>query len=430
MLDLIGSMLLVLLPFFGKSSPELQPLPLLSWQDTSIFRIPTTGRDLISEAIIVDYLKNLASQGNNLEQQGIWVQSDWSKLADNRGKEPLAAASLTKVATTLAALGKWEANYQFETRIYSLGTINNGILTGDLIIEGSGDPLLVWEEAIALGNALNQLGIRQVSGNLVVTDKFYLNYRSEPKMAGKLFKQAVDRQLWQKEITQQYLQLPPLTPQPEVAIAGTVELSSQIPSRAKLLLRQKSLPLAEILRQMNIYSNNQMSEILANLLGGAAKVSQYAAQVTNIPQQEIQLVNGSGLGEDNRLSPRAVSQMLIATERLLRPHNLSVVDLFPVAGRDLVGTIQGRNIPQGTTVKTGTLDRVSALAGVIPTRDRGLVWFTIINNGSQVEDFRQQQDLLLNRLVQNWQLNDASFDIARQPDWYLGDPRRIFMMQY
>jgi len=40
------------------------------------------------------------------------------------------------------------------------------VLQGDLIITGSGDPFLVWEEVIALGNSLNQLGIKRVTGNL------------------------------------------------------------------------------------------------------------------------------------------------------------------------------------------------------------------------------------------------------------------------
>jgi D-alanyl-D-alanine carboxypeptidase/D-alanyl-D-alanine-endopeptidase (penicillin-binding protein 4) len=43
---------------------------------------------------------------------------------------------------------------------------------------------------------------------------------------------------------------------------------------------------------------------------------------------------------------------------------------------------------------------VSALAGVVPTRDRGLVWFAIINRGPQIGAFRQQQDKFLQRIVQ------------------------------
>ena len=56
------------------------------------------------------------------------------------------------------------------------------------------------------------------------------------------------------------------------------------------------------------------------------------------------------------------------------------MDFFPVAGRDRTGTMVDRNIPYGITVKTGTLWEVSALAGMIPTAERGPIWFAIINN--------------------------------------------------
>jgi D-alanyl-D-alanine carboxypeptidase/D-alanyl-D-alanine-endopeptidase (penicillin-binding protein 4) len=53
-------------------------------------------------------------------------------------------------------------------------------------------------------------------------------------------------------------------------------------------------------------------------------------------------------------------------------------------------------------VKTGTLDTVIALAGAIPTRDRGLVWFAIINRGTDWDSLRAQQDIFLQKLVQQW----------------------------
>ena len=187
-------------------------------------------------------------------------------------------------------------------------------------------------------------------------------------------------------------------------------------------MRHKSLSLGEILRQMNIYSNNYIAQMLADALGGAGEVISIAEGVASVSSGDISLINGSGLGEENRITPRAVCQMLIAIERLLKDDSLSVVGLFPVAGRDLVGTMKNRAIPLGTAIKTGTLNRVSALAGVIPTRDRGRIWFAIINGGSQTEYFRREQDRLLQRLADHWQLN--SLDFAYSSTSYLGDPLR------
>jgi serine-type D-Ala-D-Ala carboxypeptidase/endopeptidase (penicillin-binding protein 4) len=160
-------------------------------------------------------------------------------------------------------------------------------------------------------------------------------------------------------------------------------------------------------------------------------VAQSAARLANFPASEITLVNGSGLGEENKISPRAVCQMLMASDRLLQSsndlNNYSVADLFPTAGRDLVGTAKDRSLPTGTTIKTGTLDNVSALAGVIPTKSQDQVYFSIINYGRPAQSLRQQQDYLVNELVQPWQLEPNNFNLAnlaQDHNWDLGNPRR------
>ena len=410
-----------------QNNPDLKPLKLLLWDNSAIFQPPPQRSDRLGETIVEVYLQKLKLQGIDLERQGIWVQSDWVTPISNQGKTPLPAASLTKIATTLASLSRWGAKHQFVTKIYVTGEISAGVVTGDLIVEGSGDPFFVWEEAIAIANTLNQLSIREIRGNLLVTDKFYMNYQDRALKAGELFKQGLNRQLWQPQVNEQYLQMPLGTKQPEVAIASEVKAIAKVPSDARLLISHQSLPLAEILRQMNIYSNNKMAQILADLLGGAAVAGQTSAEIANFDPTEIELVNGSGLGEENRISPHAVVKMLMAIDRLLQEDSLSAADFFPTAGRDVVGTVQGRNLPTGTTIKTGTLNNVSALAGVIPTSDRGNVYFSIINYGSQVDNFRQQQDILLNQLAQTWQLMPNSFDLTRENKWYLGDPQRNFI---
>lgn len=403
---------------------NIQPLELFPWEQSAVFELPPSSQDLAAEAVVAAYLQDLTTAQFDARRQGIWVQSDWTTLGSNRGNIPLPAASLTKVATTLAALGKWGAKHQFTTDIYLTGEIVNGVVTGDLIIEGKGDPFFVWEEAIALGNALEDRGIKEVRGNLLVTDKFYMNYEERSLKSGELLKQALDRSRWQAEISKQYLQMPAGTKQPAVAIAGRIQAVNSISTDARLLIRHRSLPLAEILRQMNIYSNNKMAQILADLIGGADAVALSSAEIAGFPRAEIKLINGSGLGEENKISPRAVCQMLMAIDRLLVKDSLSAADLFPTAGRDLVGTVQDRSLPRGTTIKTGTLNNVSALAGVIPTSEGDRVYFSIINHGRQVNYFRQQQDRLLNKLVQSWQLVPNNLNFAEENNWYLGDPQR------
>ncbi|HTL89800.1 MAG TPA: D-alanyl-D-alanine carboxypeptidase, partial [Leptolyngbya sp.] len=118
---------------------------------------------------------------------------------------------------------------------------------------------------------------------------------------------------------------------------------------------------------------------------------------------ELRLVNGSGLGTENRISPHAACEMFAAIERTIHPLNLSIADFFPTAGIDREGTtLEDRSIPERSVVKTGTLNQVSALAGVFPTRDRGLVYFSVINHGTDILELRHQQDLLLQALQKAW----------------------------
>lgn len=353
---------------------------------------------------VQQYLQQLEAVGLLRANQGIWMQSGPMLLANNQGTEALPAASLTKVATSLAALKTWQPNHQFVTLVSATGPIVNGVLQGDLIIQGGGDPFFVWEEAFALGNSLNQMGIKRVSGNLIISGNFAMNYESDRQKAGQLLQQALNAATWSSAATAQYLTMPKNTPRPQVAIAGTVKVATP-PLKQILLLRHLSLPLSQIIKELNIYSNNEMAEMLAQNLGGAQVVQTLAANAASVPQAEIQLVNGSGLGVENRISARAVCAMFMALQQQLLPHNLSVADLFPVSGRDRTGTLETRHIPTATVIKTGTLNDVSALAGIMPTRDRGLVWFAVINRGTNLENLRTRQDQLLQNLVKRWRVS-------------------------
>ncbi|NJR60842.1 MAG: D-alanyl-D-alanine carboxypeptidase [Cyanobacteria bacterium CRU_2_1] len=325
-------------------------------------------------------------------------------LAEHLGTTPLSAASLTKIPTTLVALSQWGPEHQFETIVSTNGRVQSGVLQGNLVIQGGSDPLFVWEEAIALSNALNQLGIQRVTGDLIITGDFAMNFETNPITAGNLLKQGLDTNLWTAEIEAQYQQMAPNTPRPQVAIEGTVRVATASDADRSVtpLIRHQSLPMVNILKGMNIYSNNIIADMLAKTLGGANSVAQQAAELAYVPPEEIQLVNGSGLGEANRISPRAATAMLITIQQYLQPRQLNVSDIFPVIGRD-GGTLQGRQIPQGSVLKTGTLDEVSSLAGVVPTHDRGLIWFTVINLGSgDLSLLHAQQDLLLERFQKAW----------------------------
>lgn len=401
----------------------LDRVELMAWQDMPLFALPPEPEPAAQE-IIDQYLEQLSSSGALPQNQGVWIQSGMRRLATHQSKVPLPAASFTKIATTIATLKQWEPSHRFETLISATGAVKDGILQGDLVITGSGDPFLIWQEAIALGNSLNQLGVSRVSGNLVISGDFYLNYQRNPEISGQLLRQGINAKLWSQVIAAHHRSMPPETPKPQVIIDGKVKVATSPITQKLLLLRHWSLSIAQILREMNIYSNNDLAQMLAQALGGAEVISKLAAQHAGVPPAEIQLINGSGLGVDNRISPRAASAMLISLEQFLEPYQLSIMDLFPVAGRDYDGTMLERQIPAGTTVKTGTLREVSALTGVMPTRDRGLVWFAIINGGWDIRNFRLQQDKLLEKLLQEWGTIPTPDKSANYKPVRLGDPQR------
>ncbi|MBD3883052.1 D-alanyl-D-alanine carboxypeptidase [Phormidium tenue FACHB-886] len=429
MQDIFGG----LLSLFLNPTPQLEALRTANWStwlDPSIVQVLATPvPDPTAEAVIQQHLAGLQALGTPNSNQAVWIQIGKLTLAEHQGMTPLPAASLTKIATTLAALTTWGPDHQFETLVSTNGTLQNGVLTGDLVVSGEGDPFFVWEEAIALGNALNRAGIREVTGNLVIKGNFTMNYEFDPQTSGNLLKQGLNADTWAGEVEAQFDRLPPGTPRPQVLINGAVQVAAPTGS-LKPVVRHQSMPLATILKSMNIYSNNPMSEMLANSLGGAQAVADKAAIAADVPRDEIQINRGSGLGMDNRISPRAVVAMLMAIQQQLQSHQLTIADLFPIAGKD-GGTLAGRRTPDSAVVKTGTLNEVSAFAGVLPTRDRGLVWFAIINLGAgNIGDYHNQQDLLLQNLQTVWgkpttlPLSVKPKDSSRNPINWLGAGER------
>lgn len=385
---------------FSSPQPNTSPPPVQNVADQPLNVSPDRPNPG-TNAQIEQYVKGLAAKGLSQQSQGIWMQSGNTLLANYQGTIPLPAASITKVATSLAALQTFGPDHQFITFIGITGPIQNGVVQGDLVVEGNQDPFFVWEEAIALGNLLNEKGIKRVAGDLVVTGKFYMNFESDSQKSASFLQQAFNSKIWSTEIETQYQTMPPKTPRPQIVIDGLVKFVPQSPGNVQPFAKHYSFPLAELLKKMNQYSNNLMADMLADAMGGAKVVAQKAAEAAEVPPTEIKLVNGSGLSEENRISPRAACAMLLAIERALKPYNMTVADVFAVIGKDQ-GILSERKLPPLAVIKSGTLDNVSALAGALPTQKQGTVWFAIMNGGEDVEGFRLQQEALLKIFLKQW----------------------------
>ncbi|MFM7219576.1 MAG: D-alanyl-D-alanine carboxypeptidase [Nodosilinea sp.] len=392
--------------------------------------LPGLARDTQVEGLLANYLTKLGQKGLTVEDQGIWITAQGSVVAEHGGATPLPAASLTKLATTLAAVGTWPLDHRFETLVGITGPLENGVVYGDLVVKGSGDPLFVWEEGIVLANHLQSLGIQRVTGDLLVLGPFTMNFEEDPQDSLTALKLVMAAPTWPRDAWQAYGQLDPSTAQPDLVIAGSVRpITSLAPnSTANWLVRHQSLPLVGILKAMNIYSNNIMAEMVADLVGGTTDVVAKATTLAALPSGELSLVNGSGLGMENKMSARTVVALMATLQHQLGQQGYSISDVLPVAGQD-IGTLVDRRLPATAAVKTGSLAQVSALAGVVPTATQGPVWFAILNRGWNISDLRTQQDNLVLAIQDHWGAAQVTTDLTpkvrmQEGNFRYGDPRR------
>jgi len=91
---------------------------------------------------------------------------------------PLNPASIVKVATSLWALETLGPAHRFETTFAVRGSLDRatGVLDGDLLVSGTGDPDFHVENAYLVARALNDLGIRQITGSLLVDELFWIGW--------------------------------------------------------------------------------------------------------------------------------------------------------------------------------------------------------------------------------------------------------------
>nr|WP_035250604.1 D-alanyl-D-alanine carboxypeptidase/D-alanyl-D-alanine-endopeptidase [Actibacterium atlanticum] len=83
----------------------------------------------------------------------------------------LPPASTTKAITAMYGLKTLGSGYRFVTRVLATGPVQAGIVQGDLVLQGSGDPALDTDQLADLAARLRAAGVRGVSGKFIYDDR-------------------------------------------------------------------------------------------------------------------------------------------------------------------------------------------------------------------------------------------------------------------
>lgn len=355
--------------------------------------------------------------------QGVLIETlDGKAVAAQSVDQPLNPASAIKLATALMAMRTFGPEHRFSTGVWTDGTLEKatGTLHGNLYISGR-DPSFHYEHAIAIAEQLNALGIRTVTGDLIIAPGFTMNFNWSARTSGDRLYDTLDASLrsaaatnaWTYSHTALRTSFVEATP-PSVAVMGEVSVNP-VAQGAKLLVTHQSSKLTDVLKVLLCYSNNFMAERLGDNLGGVDAVQRELVKSLNIPNEELRLSSLSGLGT-NRVTPRAMMKIFRALREELRKYKLSTTDIMPVAGID-PGTLEDRFTDfasRGSVIaKTGTLVRTyggaSALVGQMKTASGEILLFVILNQRGSVNRFRDNQDHLV-RQVQASRGGPKAFD--------------------
>ncbi len=193
------------------------------------------------------------------------------------------------------------------------------------------------------------------------------------------------------------------------SLAGQVR-RGLTPANAVTLASVSSPTLAEVVRDINKYSNNTMARQLFLTLGaefaqegdvlrdGEAAVRRWATQ-RKLALPGLQLENGSGLSRRERISAAGLGALLQAGAN--SPYAPEFMASLPIAARD--GTLRRRFVgqPVEARLKTGSLNDVRALAGYVKAVDGRRYALVVLINSPRASELTPAMDALVAGLIRH-----------------------------
>lgn len=386
---------------------------------------------------------------------------------------PVNPASVMKLVTTFAALDLLGPDFTWQTPVYFDGPLGvDGVLRGNLVIKGAGDPSMVMERLWLLLARVRAQGVRSIEGDILIDRSAFVLASHDPAAfdgePARPYNAAPDAFLVNfRSVTMQFVPdvangIARVVAQPAlagVAVPETVPLAPagtacgdwRAPLRAQLgdpsrvtlagsfpaacgekswsfayadpasyaaraveamwrdgggLLRGRvrdgrasagaqpafvytSPPLAEVVRQINKYSNNVMAQQVFLTLSlqarGTGSVEGSRSVVADWWHDRMgdaapvpRIDNGAGLSREGSVTAAGLARMLqVAWRSALMP---DLVASLPIAGID--GTLKRSRASAGSAhLKTGSLRDVAAVAGYVHGLDgRRWVLVAIVNH--------------------------------------------------
>lgn len=153
----------------------------------------------------------------------------------------------------------------------------------------------------------------------------------------------------------------------------------------------RSAPLLRQVEQMLTESDNTLAEALAHqvalakgqpgsFVGAAAAIEQVVTEL-GLDATQSDLVDGSGMSPKNKLSPKVLTGLLVKAAGGADSHLSDFFNGLPVAGWSGTMTLRFAKSKSGFGVvraKSGTLNGVNSLSGVVQTADGRLLAFAVL----------------------------------------------------
>ncbi len=333
-----------------------------------------------------------------------------------RADVPRPPASVEKLYTSVALLASLGPSMRLQTEVLGTGSpAPGGLWNGDLYLRGGGDPTFgspafnrVWEagQGSTVSELVTQLvardGIRRLSGEVIgdasrfdasvgVPSSHYAPDLAD--LGGELSALTFDHGASSSLTPGAYAaaQLASALTRAHVR-AHASRQTAGTPRGARELAVVNSPTLAELLRLMNVPSDDFFAEMLTEQLGarfsGTGSIAAGARVITRaIDSTGVHpaIVNGSGLSREDHTTPLQVVTLLRSVSGTALGSVLA--GSLPVVGvSGTVARIAGGTAAAGRCMaKTGTLDDVTNLAGYCRTGGGQRVAFAFFVDGPSNE---------------------------------------------